>query len=94
MDRGLWQCRLGTKGQGIFPNYKIEEASRLDCLELKGCRLEMTAIPSLTYNGRTHKAMSELDDLERQDAHWSDTVTPLAELRLLLLRWEASNTLH
>ncbi|MGQ0444279.1 MAG: hypothetical protein ACT4O2_03895 [Beijerinckiaceae bacterium] len=72
--------RRGITGKGVFPNYKIEQPSHqfTPCIPLStGGSLvrELTCTPGRTFNGRHHGEMTELDDLERRDQHWSAAMT-------------------
>ena len=49
--------RIGIKGHGIAPNYKIEKPSRPFVLEVGGLKFETTETPAHTFNGREAKAL-------------------------------------
>ena len=63
--------RIGVKGTGVAPNYKIEEPSFLITLNIGSQPFEVPITPAHTFSGRNHREMKELDDLERHDAAWS-----------------------
>ncbi len=73
--------RRGKRGTGRAPNYKIEEPSRLTEFPFG----YLTETPGRTFNGRHHREMTWLDDLERHDEHWSEVMT-FNEVKALLLR--------
>ncbi len=78
--------RVGTTGAGRHPNYKIEKPSAPVTIELQNRRFKftVTVTPAHTFSGRNHREMTELDDCERHDEHWSSETTTIAELQALL----------
>ena len=56
--------RYGLTGNGIMPNYIIQEPSRQVTLAIGSQQFELTEIPHRMFNGRTGWEMVELDDLE------------------------------
>jgi hypothetical protein len=76
--------RIGIKGMGLAPNYKISEPSFLQTLTIGSVHATFTVTPACTFNGRNHREMTELDDLERCDDHWSNVTSGFVELRALL----------
>ncbi len=76
--------RIGVSGRGLAPNYKIEKPSFLQTLTIGSIQYTFTVTPACTFNGRNHREMTELDDLERHDDHWSNVTSSFAELRALL----------
>jgi hypothetical protein len=88
--------RIGTKGVGVAPNYKIEKPSYLHTLKIRRLSLEttVTVTPSQTFNGRNHREMVELDDLERHDNNWSMATMTFGELKELLSRLSRSQSIH
>jgi hypothetical protein len=60
---------------GTAPNYRIEEPRVLTRFTVRHGTFERTfekmALPVRIFNGRNHREMVELLDLERHDEHWS-----------------------
>ena len=84
--------RIGVKGSGIAPNYKIEAPSIPFRLKIGTQEFAMTKTPHHTFNGRNHTEMTELDDLERRDENWSTDTMSFAELKALLSKlWQSKN---
>jgi hypothetical protein len=86
--------RIGIKGSGIAPNYKIEEPSVLRVFTVGSLSFEMTETPARTFNGRGHREMRELDDRERHDENWSTETVTFAELKALLGSLSQSGRRH
>jgi hypothetical protein len=86
--------RIGVKGSGIAPNYKIEAPSIPFTLKIGTQEFAMTETPAHTFNGRNHREMIELDDLERQDENWSTDTMSFAELKALLSSLWQSKSKH
>ncbi|UPJ50382.1 hypothetical protein IVB30_02815 [Bradyrhizobium sp. 200] len=88
------RVRIGIKGMGVAPNYKIEEPSFLHPLTIGTYSFEMTVTPARTFSGRSHREMSELDDCERHDENWSARTMTFAELKTLLGSLAQSDSKH
>jgi hypothetical protein len=86
--------RHGIKGAGIAPNYRIEEPSVPITINVCGTTITMTATPAHTFNGRNHREMVELDDLEWHDENWSAKTTTFGELKALLSKLSQSRSIH
>jgi hypothetical protein len=67
--------RRGITGKGVAPNYRIEEPSYLTTFHFDAQSIEMTATPGRSFNGRHHREMTHLDNLERHGEHWSEPLT-------------------
>jgi hypothetical protein len=76
--------RIGVKGAGIAPNYRIEEPPVRFVLTRCSHRFEMTQTPARTFNGLNHREMRELDDCEWRDENWSADTMTFAEVKTLL----------
>jgi len=83
-DRETSAIRIGVRGAGIFPNYKIEKPNVPVTVTVLSGRFEMTMTPAHTFSGRNHREMTELDDHERHDENWSTNTMTIAELEALL----------
>jgi hypothetical protein len=83
-----------TSGSRIAPNYKIEAPSIPRTLKIGTQEFAMTKTPAQTFNGRNHREMTELDDLERQDENWSTDTMIFAELKALLSNLWQSKSKH
>src|SRR5712692_1951203 len=79
-DRETSAIRIGVTGEGIFPNYKIEEPSVSVTITVRSCQIEMTKTPARTFSGRNNREMAELDDHERHDKNWSTKTMSFDEL--------------
>jgi hypothetical protein len=86
--------RVGRTGAGVFPNYKVEEASVPVTITVGSRQFKMTRIPARTFSGRNHREMTELDDLERHDENWSKHTITYAELKALLSYLSESKIKH
>jgi len=88
-DPQTCKIRIGITGEGVAPNYKIEEPPRSETLRIKTGDSEkpfdatFTVIPGKTFSGRHHRELIELDDMERRDEHWSTASMTFAELQQL-----------
>jgi hypothetical protein len=81
--------RIGIKGYGSFPNYKIEEPSGSFTINVPLANghiftHEMRHTPHRTFSGRNHREMRELEDRERHDENWSADTSNFSELKALL----------
>ncbi len=86
--------RFGTTGSGVAPNYKIEESGHPATFNVKGHAVTMTVTPGRTFSGRNHREMSELDNLERHDCHWSRSKLTFDELKTLLSHLSQTKAFH
>jgi len=86
--------RIGVTGDGVAPNYKIEEPSVPVTVTVRCHPLEMTMTPARTCSGRDHREMMELDDLERHGENWSTASMNFAELKTLLSNLSQSESEH
>ena len=71
------KIRLGMSGVGIAPNYRIEEEEQ-NTLILPDFTIAGPC--SRTFNGRSHREMTELDDHQWHSNNWSRLIT-FAELQ-------------
>ena len=88
------RVRIGLKGKGVAPNYKIEEPSFTAPFAVHPLSFEMTVTPARTFNGRNHREMMELDDQERHDENWSTDLMSFAELKALLSNLSRNASQH
>jgi hypothetical protein len=86
--------RIGVKGAGVFPNYKIEEPSVPVTVAVRSREFEMTTTPARTFSGRNHREMTELDDHERHEENSSANTMSFAELEELLSHLSQSKSKH
>ena len=88
--------RIGVKGHGIAPNYKIEEPSKpfAFTLQIGAQKFELMVTPARTFNGRNHKEMTELDDLAWRDENWSAKTIKFVEVKALLSKLSESHSTH
>jgi hypothetical protein len=93
-DSETSSIRIGITGSGIAPNYKIEHPSRPFVFQIGTQKFKLTGTPARTFNGRSHEEMTELDDLERHDEHWSLATIKFIETRALLARISQSKSTH
>jgi hypothetical protein len=54
----------------------------------------MTKTPARIFNGRNHREMVELDDLERHDENWSAETMTFGELKALLSNLSQSQSIQ
>ena len=85
-DPNTCAIRWGTKGNGIAPNYKIEEPEKSFTIQIRGRKFEFTATPARIFNGRNHNEMTELYDLERHDENWTATTIRFDEAKAVLAK--------
>jgi hypothetical protein len=78
--------RIGIKGDGVAPNYKIEEPDKSVTIQMWGRKYELTETPSRIFNGRNHNEMAELYDLERHDENWTATTLRFDEAKAVLAK--------
>jgi hypothetical protein len=78
--------RIGIKGHGAAPNYKIEEPDKSFTIHIGGRKFELTATPARIFNGRNHNEMAELYDLERHDENWTAATIKFDEAKALLAK--------
>jgi hypothetical protein len=78
--------RWGQTGLGMFPNYRIEKPSRPSTINVLGTILHGVATPASTFNGRNHREMTELDEMEWHSENWSTETMTFAELKRLRSR--------
>jgi hypothetical protein len=93
-DRETSAIRIGVRGTGIFPNYKIEEPSISVTVSVLSHQFEMIATPAHTFSGRNHREMTELDDHERHNENWGTDTMSFAELKALLSNLSRSKPKH
>ena len=90
--------RIGTTGDGVAPNYRIEKKSRKRAVTVEGptkaLTVEFTETPSHIFSGRNHRQMAELDDLERGESTWSEATVSFMDLQELLGRLQSSPGIH
>ena len=72
------KIRLGTSGEGFAPNYRIEDEAE-NTLILRDFTIAGTG--SRTFNGRSHREMTELDDHPWHSNHWSRLIS-FSELQM------------
>jgi hypothetical protein len=85
--------RIGVKGTGVAPNYKIEEPSVPVTVMVGSYPLEIT-MTARTFSGRDHREMVELDNLERHGENWSTASMSFTELKMLLSNLSRSGSEH
>jgi hypothetical protein len=83
-DPDTCAIRIGIKGNGIAPNYKIEEPDKSVTVQIRGRKYELTMTPARIFNGRNNNEMAELYDLERHDENWTATTIRFDEAKALL----------
>jgi len=86
--------RIGVKGTGVAPNYKIEEPTVLITITVGSLPFEMPMTPAHTFSGRNHREMRELDDLEMHGEAWSTASMSFAELKTLASNISQSGSEH
>ncbi len=86
--------RHGLTGDGIVPNYIIQEPSRPVVLQIGSFKTQLAEYPHRTFSGRNHRELVELDDLEWQDDHWSTETITFAEAKNLLARLHKHRGVH
>lgn len=86
--------RHGLTGDGIVPNYIIQEPGRSVILQIGLMQVQLTQYPHRTFSGRNHRELIELDDLEWRDDHWSAETITFAETKALLARLSKHHGIH
>jgi len=84
--------RIGVKGTGVAPNYKIEEPIVPAKFTVGSHSFEITTTER-TFSGRDHREMKELDDRERGES-WSIASMSFAEMKTLLSNLSQSESEH
>jgi len=86
--------QIGVSGTGLYPNYKIQEPSYVQTVSVRTIEFSFTITPARTFCGRTHREITEWDDLERGENTWSSKTFTLDGLRFLQTRILANTNKH
>jgi hypothetical protein len=86
--------RIGITGDGTAPNYLIQEPSQRRTLQIGSFQAEYTVCPHRTFSGRNGREMTELDDREWRDDHWSSATMTFDETKVLLAEVWKGQAIH
>lgn len=86
LDPATTVVRVGLRGSGESPNYRIESPQLVEThsVPVRGLDKELSLTTTglyKIYRGPTHKEKTELDHLESHPENWSKSALTLAELQ-------------
>ena len=87
--------RIGIKGRGLSPNYRLEKPPASILITMPSCQFEIPITPPHTFCGSTpSREMTELDNSEWNDENWSKSTMTFPQLQELLSKLWQNKSKH